>query len=252
VSEKHPIALAGACGRMGSAVERALASAPDLSLVFRADRSLTLGPLTGPDLSSLAPRSVAGIIDFTSGAGAAEAAGHATRIGCALVSGSTGLDDAGRAALHTAAETVAVCWSPNFSVGIPFLTRALREAARKLPQGWQIEISEVHHCGKRDAPSGTALRLADAWKEERGGRAVYGRQGIVGPRESDEIGIHALRIGDVVGEHRVLLGVAGETIEAIHRVQDRTAFAGGCLEALRRLLRQGPGWYGWEDLLCGD
>jgi 4-hydroxy-tetrahydrodipicolinate reductase len=237
---------------MGSAVERALASDPDLRLAFRADRSLPRGPDSGPDLSSLDRGAVAGIIDFTSPAGAAEAAVHAERIGCALVSGSTGLDDDARAALQKAARSVAVCWSPNFSVGIPLLTRALREAARKLPDGWQIEIAEVHHGGKRDAPSGTALRLAETWKEQRGGRIVHGREGMVGPRGADEIGVHALRIGDVVGEHRVLLGVPGETIEAIHRAQDRTAFAAGCTEALRRLLRQGPGWYGWEELLCGD
>jgi len=252
VSTKAPIALAGACGRMGSAVERAVAAAPDLAIAFRADPKLAVAPGCGPDLSSLGVGSVSGIVDFTSGPGAAEAAEQAMRIGCVLVSGSTGIDDRARAALEKAARSVAVCWSPNFSVGIPLLTRALREAARRLPAGWQIEITEIHHGGKRDAPSGTALRLAETWKGERGGRLVHGRQGITGPRGADEIGLHALRVGDVVGEHRVLLGSAGETIEAVHRAQDRTAFASGCIEALRRLLRQGPGWYEWESLLCGD
>lgn len=249
MSDRIPIALAGACGRMGGAVEKVVAASADLIVVFRADPALATGLGTGPDLSSLAPGSVAGIIDFTSVSGVIESARHAARLGCPLVSGTTGLDDAARASLQAAAEQVPVCWSPNFSVGIPLLARALREAARKLPAGWQIEITEIHHDGKKDAPSGTALRLAEVWRTERGGRLVHGRDGMVGPREIGEIGVHALRIGDVVGEHRVLLGAPGETLEAIHRVQDRTAFAAGCVEALRRLLRQGPGWYAWEDLL---
>jgi 4-hydroxy-tetrahydrodipicolinate reductase len=249
VSDRIPIALAGACGRMGGAIERVVTASADLTLAFRADRALPPSPDGGPDLSALAPGSVAGIVDFTSNTGVKESAAHAIRIGCPLVSGTTGLDDAARASLAAAAESVPVCWSPNFSIGIPLLTRALREAARRLPVGWQVEITEVHHGGKKDAPSGTALRLAEVWKEQRGGRLVHGREGMVGPREGGEIGIHALRIGDVVGEHRILLGAPGETLEAIHRVQDRTAFAAGCVEALRRLLRQGPGWYAWEDLL---
>lgn len=252
MSTRRPIALVGACGRMGQAVARAITDDPDFSIGYRIDRSLTAGPSEGPDLAIVGKGTVAAIVDFTSSAGARQAAEHAERIGCALVSGSTGLDEPARAALERAARSVPVCWAANYSIGIPLLMRALREAATRLPGGWQIEITEVHHSGKRDAPSGTALRLAETWKETRGGRFVHGREGLTGPREPDEIGLHALRIGDVIGEHRILVGGAGETIEAIHRVQDRTAFASGCLEALRRLLRQGPGWYGWEDLLCGD
>jgi 4-hydroxy-tetrahydrodipicolinate reductase len=252
VSARHPVALAGARGRMGAAVERAIGASSDFELVHRADRSLAPGAGAGPDLSTVAAGFVSGIIDFTSAQGAAEAAVQAVRIGCPLVSGSTGLDVAARGALEDASRLVPVCWSPNFSLGIPLLVRALRAAARALPEGCQMEIAEIHHSGKRDAPSGTALRLADTWKAQRGGRLVHGRQGMVGPREDDEIGMHALRIGDVVGEHRILLGVPGEMLEAIHRVQDRTAFAAGSLEALRRLMRQGPGWFEWEELLCGD
>lgn len=252
MNPRHPVAIAGACGRMGTAVQHAIGETSDFELIFRADRSLSAGAGMGPDLSTIPIGAVAGIVDFTSPEGAVGAADQAVRIGCALVSGSTGLDASARDALTGASKHVPVCWSPNFSVGIPFLVRAIREAARALPEGWQVEIAEIHHQGKRDAPSGTALRLAETWKGERGGRLVHGRHGMVGPREPDEIGVHAIRMGGVVGEHRVLLGRGGETIEVIHRMQDRMAFAAGSLEALRRLLRQGPGWYEWEELLCGD
>jgi len=239
---------------MGQAVEAMLARCDDLILVFRADRALkeTSGPpRSGPDLISLAPGQVEGIIDFSQPEGTVAASVAASRLGCPLVSGTTGLDDDAFAALRRAAQDVPVCWSPNFSVGIPFLDGALRELARRLPRGWQIEIAETHHAGKRDAPSGTALRLAQTWRDERGGEIRYGRHGPSGPRGAAEVGIHALRLGDVVGEHRVLLGCSGETLEVVHRVQDRTAFASGSVEALRSLLRKGPGWYEWNDLARG-
>ncbi len=252
--ERRGVALMGACGRMGSAVTQALSRSADLTLVFRADRSLSAAPgppRSAPDLSSLAREEASGIIDFSSVAGMIEAAAAARRTGCALVSGTTGVDDMARHALRDASRDVPVCWSPNFSVGVAVLLRALADAAKGLPAGWQLEIAETHHAGKRDAPSGTALRLAEAWRRERGGRFVCGREGNVGPRDPEEVGIHALRIGDVVGEHRVLFGGEGEILEYVHRVQDRAAFAAGCVEALRRLLRQGPGFYEWSELLCG-
>jgi 4-hydroxy-tetrahydrodipicolinate reductase len=253
VSGRSAVALVGACGRMGRAVELHLERTSDFILTCRIDRSLKQDkgpPMSGPSLDPLGPGDVAGIIDFSVAEGTVAAARAAERIGCALVSGTTAIDDAGREALSAAARSVPVCWSPNFSVGIVLLAAALREAASRLPSGWQLEITEAHHSGKRDAPSGTALRLAEAWRETRGGRISYGRHGITGPREEDEIGVHALRLGDVVGEHRALLGGSGEVLEYVHRMQDRTAFAAGSVEALRRLLRQGPGWHEWSDLLC--
>jgi len=240
---------------MGRAIECLLASAEDFELEYRADPALDtamIPPRQGPDLCAVGAGEVAGIIDFSSSGGVIEAAGAAARLRVALVSGTTGIDDAARVALRAAAEVTPVCWSPNFSLGIPLLTAIVRDLARRLPAEWQIEIAETHHAAKRDAPSGTALRLADAWSSGRGGRLVHGREGAAGPRTSDEIGIHAIRLGEVVGEHRVLLGGAGEVLECLHRVQDRTAFATGALEALRRLMRRGPGWYEWEDLLARD
>ncbi len=255
MKNRSPVALVGACGRMGRMVEEQLGRADDFILHCRVDRSLSLEagpPRSAPALDAIQLGEIEGIIDFSAASGAALAAKGAARLGCALVSGTTAMDAAGFEALDAAARIVPVCWSPNFSMGIPLLAAALHDAARRLPREWQLEIAEVHHAAKRDAPSGTALRLAEIWREARGGRLVHGRQGDAGPRDSEEIGVHALRLGDVVGEHRVLLGGRGETLEFIHRMQDRTAFAMGSIEALRRLLRQGPGRYEWSDLLCLD
>jgi 4-hydroxy-tetrahydrodipicolinate reductase len=218
---------------MGLLVEKALSQAADFELSVRADPALKESP--GPprstrSLSSLQPGEVAGVIDFSS---------------------TTGLTESDRATLGKASREIRVCWAPNFSVGVPLLVRALRAVSEMLPQGWGLEIVDIHHDRKRDAPSGTALQLAETWRTKRGGRLIHGREGMIGPRESGEIGLHALRLGDVVGEHRILLGGPGETLEAVHRVGDRGAFVNGSVEALRRLLRRGPGLYEWEDLLSG-
>ncbi len=253
MSDRSPVALVGACGKMGRIVEAQLELAVDFVLACRIDPSLAADPgppLSAPTLDSIGSAEVAGIIDFSSAVGVAAAAAAAARIGCPLVSGTTAIDKKGREALDAAARIVPVCWSPNFSIGIPVLMTALREAARTLPPGWHLEIAETHHAAKRDAPSGTALRLCEIWREIRGGRIIHGRQGLVGPRSEDEIGMHALRVVDAVGEHRLLLGGRGEVIEFVHRMQDRTAFAQGSIEALRRLKRRGPGCYEWGELLC--
>ncbi|MBD3161617.1 MAG: 4-hydroxy-tetrahydrodipicolinate reductase [Candidatus Eisenbacteria bacterium] len=250
----HSIALLGACGRMGRAVEGVLRNASDLELLYRVDPALAHDPgppRTAPDLDALEGGAVAGIIEFSSPEGTRHAAATAARLGCALVSGTTAIEEIGAAALREASRSVPVCWAPNFSLGIPLLVRAVREAAARLPRDWQIEIVDVHHAGKRDAPSGTALRLGEAWREERGGEAITGRSGSTGPRDPREIGLHAVRLGGVIGEHHVLLGGAGETIRTVHAVQDRSAFAAGAVEALRRILTRGPGWYEWEEILFG-
>jgi 4-hydroxy-tetrahydrodipicolinate reductase len=239
---------------MGRAIDARLSADPDFELGFRADRAFDAGSspagvAQGADLSGLVHGQVVAIIDFSSPDGLQDAARAASRLCIPLVSGTTGMNDITREALLLTARTAPVCWAPNFSIGIPLLAGMVRDLARATPASWQAEIAETHHAAKRDAPSGTALRLAEAWKSVRGGRFVHGREGMTGPRKPEEIGIHAIRIGDVVGEHRVLIGGVGETLEIVHRMQDRTAFAAGCLEALRRLMRRGPGWYEWEDLL---
>jgi 4-hydroxy-tetrahydrodipicolinate reductase len=237
---------------MGRAVEAALRAADDLDCAVLVDPELEASPgppPSVPNLDSYGVGTLSGIIDFSSPEGHREALAAATRIGCPFVSGTTGLDDSDRSAMQEAGERIPVCWAPNFSIGVSVLDQALRRVAAMLPESWQIEIVDIHHAQKKDAPSGTALRFAETWRKGRGGATVYGRHGMIGARNPEEIGVHALRIGEVVGEHRILLGGPGETLEAVHRVGSRAAFAGGSCEALRRLLRKGPGWYEWEDLL---
>jgi 4-hydroxy-tetrahydrodipicolinate reductase len=254
VSAAGAIALLGASGKMGTIVERILAEDPDFRVAVRIDRSLA--PDAGPPRrttspADLAPGEVEAILDVSSPSGTRAAAEAASRLGCALVSGTTGLDETTQAELHAAAERAAVCWSPNFSVGIPILARALRLVAEHAPASWQLEILEIHHGQKKDAPSGTAWKLAETWRARRPGGIVHGRVGTGAPRPPDEIGVHAARLADVPGEHRLFLAGAGEMIEIVHRVTGREAFARGCVEALRRIVRQGPGWYEWDDLVFG-
>lgn len=240
---------------MGRAIQSCAAAADDIEIVYLADRALAAADAPvrqGPGVADLGVGEVDGIIDFSSQEGTREAAAAAHRLRVSLVSGTTGLDEETMRLLRAASGSAPVCWAPNFSIGIPLLIGAIRNLARTLPVGWQIEIAETHHAGKQDAPSGTALRIAEAWREVRDGHLVHGRHGKPGPRDAGEIGMHAIRLGDVVGEHRAMLGGAGEILEITHRVQDRTAFAAGCIEALRRLTRRGPGWYEWEDLLSRD
>ena len=247
------VALVGAGGRMGAEIARLIAESSDLILALRVDPQAPTGSEGwAADLSSGRPGEIDGLIDFSSPAGFRMAIEAAGRLECSLVSGTTGVDEAGRQQLRTASLRVPVCWAPNFSIGAPILSRLIGDLAVRLPAGWQAEFVEVHHAQKRDAPSGTALRWIAAWRETRSGRLVFGREGATGPRDQEEIGVHAVRLGDVVGEHRAILGGTGETIEIVHRVQARTAFAAGCIEALRRLRTRGPGLHGWEDLLCGD
>jgi 4-hydroxy-tetrahydrodipicolinate reductase len=132
------------------------------------------------------------------------------------------------------------------------LFQLLRQAAALLPD-YDVEIIEAHHRTKMDAPSGTALRMAAIVAERRGRQleevAVYGRQGIVGRRTDPEIGIQAIRAGDIVGEHTVLFGGIGERLEFVHRTQNRDTFAHGALRAAKWIVRQAPGVYSMEDLL---
>jgi 4-hydroxy-tetrahydrodipicolinate reductase len=239
---------------MGETVERLLTDVPDLRLTVRIDRSIA--PRSGPPRvvaspADLAPGEVQAILDVSSPEGTRAAAEAAARLGCALVSGTTGLDEPLRQLLRRTAEKVPVCWSPNFSVGIPILARALRLVAEHAPSSWQLEVLEIHHGQKKDAPSGTAWKLAETWRSVRPGAVVHGREGTTGPRAAEEVGIHAARLADVAGEHRLFLAGAGEMIEIAHRVSGREAFARGCIEALRRIARQGPGWYEWDDLVFG-
>jgi 4-hydroxy-tetrahydrodipicolinate reductase len=168
------------------------------------------------------------------------------------VIGTTGLSDAQQERVEEASHNVPIVRAPNMSVGVNVLREVVREISAKLGDGYDIEVVEAHHRNKKDAPSGTALFLARAAAEGRGRNldevAVYGREGLA-PRQEGEIGIHALRGGAVVGEHRLIFYSGGEEVEVIHRALSRRTFADGALRAARFAANAQPGLYSMADML---
>jgi 4-hydroxy-tetrahydrodipicolinate reductase len=260
------IAVLGAAGKMGRALVRAVADEPGGTLAAAVDRAGA--PELGQDAGVLAGLAAAAIplraalpaageadvwIDFSSAASAAAHAQAAAQAGAALVVGTTGLGAAERDQLGQAAARVPVVLSPNMSVGINVLLRLVAEAARALGPGYDLEIVETHHRHKRDAPSGTALRLAEALAEATGRNlektARYARHGDVGARTAQEIGLQTLRGGDVVGDHTVFFLGLGERIEITHRASSRETFARGAVRAALWLVGRAPGLYDMRDVL---
>jgi len=253
------VAVIGANGRMGRLLCALLEDAPDFELVLEAERNLVPAGQeeraegeSPTRLEELAPGDLDAVIEFTT-ARAIPAIGHEVeRLRAAWLSGTTGLDAEGRAALERAAKVAPVLSSPNFSIGVAVLKALLERAATLLSPSWELEIVERHHAAKVDAPSGTAIALAERWRELRRGEGTdlkHGRSGRVGPRVPGEIGIHAVRLPEGIGEHRLLLGGRGEELELVHRATDRSAFAHGAIEALRWLVAQPPHLYGLDDWL---
>lgn len=194
-------------------------------------------------------------IDFTAPAATVALAEHAARLGVAGVIGTTGLDVVAHAALRRAAERIPLVVAPNFSLGVAVLCDLAARAARALP-GFDLEVVELHHKHKRDAPSGTALAVADALARGRGldpAAAIRpSRAGDVGPRPAEEIGVFAVRGGDVIGEHTAYLLGPAERIELTHRATDRRIFARGAVRAAAWVAGRRPGLYGIRDVLGLD
>ncbi len=255
-------AMLGAGGRMGSAIIRCATTMPGMTL------SGALESAGHPDLGRELAPGVRLTDDLTAALNGADAAidfsfhtatvAHAPRLadhGTPWVIGTTGLDAAGRAAVERAAERVPVVLAPNMSLGVNLLLALLEDAARALNgRGYDVEIVERHHRLKKDAPSGTALGLGEAvakgfsWK--LGDVAVHGRAGISPTvRPDQEIGFHAVRGGDFVGDHTVIFAGAGESIEFSHRATSRDTFAAGALRAAAWLPGQTPGLYTMKDVL---
>jgi 4-hydroxy-tetrahydrodipicolinate reductase len=191
------------------------------------------------------------VVDFSAPSATLALAPIAARTGCAVVSGTTGLGDDVRAALERAATRVPVLWEPNMSLGVHVLSQALAQAVAAL-RDWDVEIVETHHRSKLDAPSGTALRLAAVVDRARSSapRLVHGRHGKSGARGVDEIGMHALRGGDVVGDHVVHLMGAGESLELTHRATNRDVFAHGALRSARWIAGRPAGTYTLAHVLA--
>jgi 4-hydroxy-tetrahydrodipicolinate reductase len=189
------------------------------------------------------------MVDFTVPEASVETARRAAERSCALVVGTTGFSDAQLDELRALASDIPFVLAPNMSVGVNLLYGLVRDATAKL-KGYDVEIFEMHHRDKRDAPSGTARRIAGIVEEVRGGASWrHGREGIVGARPKNEIGIHALRGGDVAGEHQVIYAGDGERIELVHRARSRRAFAAGTIEAIRFVVNRPAGLYDMRDVL---
>lgn len=257
-------AVTGVCGRMGALIATNIVHSGDLKLTAGFDIinvGMDVGEVTGTghlgvpvsDPTDMGPvikdTGTRVVIDFTIAAAAAENVVKAAYSGSNLVVGTTGFSDDQIEEMHAAIadNKVSAVISPNFAVGVNIFWELLVEAARHL-DGFDVEIIETHHNQKKDAPSGTAVKAAQVINEVLGAREyVYGRHGLA-PRR-DEIGIHAVRGGDVVGDHAVLFLGDGERIEIRHQAHSRQAFAGGAVRAARWVMDQPPGVYGMADVL---
>lgn len=254
------VCVVGATGRMGEAVRRALVEEESLALGAalespghpEAGRTLAEGVTLQDDAkAALAGCDVA--IDFTVPAATLANLRIAADAGVAYVTGTTGLDEGQRAELSALAERVPVVHAPNFSLAVNVLAWLTREAARKLGPGFDAEILELHHAAKRDAPSGTALRLGEAIAEARGqslaDHLVLERAGETGARPDGAIGIQTLRGGDNPGEHVVHFVGRGERLELAHRSTTRDHFARGAVRAAAWLVGREPGLHPLERIL---
>lgn len=268
MADETRIVILGAAGRMGRMLVRAAAeNMRGCRLVGGADRpgssdlDRDLGELAGigglglrltDDVRRLLAEADVGI-DFTLPDAAAAHAAAAAESGTGLVIGTTGLSPEQLAAIHAAAERCAIVLAPNMSVGVTLLAKLVEQAARVLDESYDIEILEMHHRQKIDAPSGTALGLGQAAARGRGVALeevwVKARDGVTGRRQSGTIGFATLRGGDVVGDHSVIFAAEGERIELTHKASSRELFARGALRAARWLKGRPPGLYSMQDVL---
>ena len=258
-TEPVRIAVFGAAGRMGRSMIQNLPDFPGLRLAAAVERpdcpdlgrdagELAGMPALGVPLSADADAAVAGCdvaIDFTFHAAVPEHAALARKHRKALLVGTTALGPEERAAVLAVGEVAPVLVASNMSVGVNVLEALVRRAAAALGGGFDIEVVEMHHRHKKDAPSGTALSLARAAAEGRGldldAVARFGREGVTGERPADEIAIHALRGGDVVGDHDVTFAADGELVRLSHRATSRSCLSRGALRAAQWLVAQPAG-----------
>ena len=252
--------VVGALGRMGERVRAALADEPTLRFAAALEapghagvgQKLEGGVVVGDDPRS-ALESVEVAIDFAVPAATLGNLRAAADAGVAYVTGTTGFCADEKAEIAALAERIPVVHAANFSLAVNVLAWLTREAARRLGPGYDAELVEIHHSAKRDAPSGTALRLAEAVAEGRNvsldDHLVLERAGEIGPRPAGAIGVQTLRGGDNPGEHTVLFVGGGERIELTHRSFTRDHFARGAVRAAAWLVGRDPGLYRIEQIL---
>jgi 4-hydroxy-tetrahydrodipicolinate reductase len=260
------IAIAGASGRMGRMLLEAVQAAPDAELAgaldvaggpsIGTDAGAYSGQLTGVVIQSDLGKALANadvLIDFTRPEGTLRHLEYCAAHGVKLVIGTTGFDEAGKAAIRAAGDKTAIVFAPNMSVGVNVTLKLLEMAAKSFNEGYDIEIIEAHHRHKVDAPSGTALKMgeviADALGRDLKECAVYGREGVTGERDPSTIGFATIRGGDIVGDHTVLFAGIGERIEISHKSSSRVTYAHGALRAARFLAGKKTGLYDMQDVL---
>jgi 4-hydroxy-tetrahydrodipicolinate reductase len=238
------IGIIGSAGRMGQALIDAIRAHSALTLAGGIDQ--------GGDPIALA-RAADILIDFSSTGALVANIGAAVAAGTPILIGTTGLEDQHHQAIDDAARHVAVLQTGNTSLGVTLLAKLVRDAAAKLGPEWDIEILEMHHRHKVDAPSGTALLLGQAAAAGRGidlaQSSERGRDGVTGAREPGAIGFASLRGGSVAGDHTVFLAAESERIELTHRAENRIIFASGAIKAAMWLVRQPAGRYAMEQVL---
>lgn len=242
------LAIVGARGRMGQRLVALAGEDERLGVAAEID-------VEGPSLGDLDAAGVDCVIDFSVRDNVWATVRWCADNGVPLVLGTTGLEAKEHAAVDRCAESVAVVFAPNFSVGVNLLFALAGQAAKMLGEDFDIEVVEAHHRHKVDAPSGTAVRLGEVLAEARGWdyREVVegGREGLVGARPDAQIGMSVVRGGDVVGEHDVMFLGAGEQIVLRHRATNRDIFVRGALRAARWVVDQKPGLYDMQSVLMG-
>ena len=257
----------GVCGRMGKQLVQGITRQEDMKLVGSvefaghpqvgedAGEISGVGPLGVPvsgDLSDIVIDSDV-VIEFTKPEGTIENLQTVVEANRAMVIGTTGFTDNQLAKVQELAAKIRCVMAPNMSVGVNVMLQAIQLVAKALGADYDVEVIEAHHNQKVDAPSGTAIRIAEtlssALDRSLPDAAVYGRHGIVGKRTEKEIGIHAIRGGDIAGDHTVLFAGAGERIEIVHRAHTPEAFAKGAIRAARWVVAAPVGLHGIEELL---
>jgi 4-hydroxy-tetrahydrodipicolinate reductase len=238
------IIITGSRGRMGRTLISCATRRPDLQLVGQIDQ--------GDDLQSVIGQGDV-VIDFSSHSATPAIVALCAVHQKAMVVGTTGHSDEGKAKIANFQSQIPIVLSSNFSTGVNTLFWLTRKAAEILGPGFDLEIVEMHHRLKRDAPSGTAKTLGEILAAVRNQQlanvARHGRTGIVGERTAEEIGLHSLRGGDVVGDHTVIFAGVGERVELTHKASTRETFANGALRAAQWVVTQKPGLYDMQDVL---
>ncbi len=270
MSARIAVAIAGASGRMGRTLVDAVLASADCRLSGALD--VPGSPLLGQDAATLSSaaggrptgvevtadlkRGLAGaqvLIDFTRPEGTLAHLAACRELGVRAVIGTTGFSPEQKAAIGAHAQHLAVVLAPNMSVGVNVMLRLVESAARMLGEAYDLEVTEIHHKHKVDAPSGTALALGEALARARGvtlaEQGVFARHGHTGERRAGSIGFAALRGGDIIGDHTVLYCGPGERLEITHRSASRVNYAEGSLRAARFVAKQARGLFGMADVI---